>query len=306
MEGKNKMFNGEGDVKEFITKVELNSALKGYTDEKCAQNLAARLEGPAFDVYLRLNETDRKDVDKLKQELLREFERGQQNREDAVAILSNRRRNPGEAAQTYAHKILELVKLAYPTFDNTTRATIAKDYFVQGLHPEMQKSLKSMEKFMDYDISKLATETTRLQLAGIKSHFEKCNAVNPISADNSDAAIPDDVMNSIADKVVERLANTTLHSEAGGYDLCRPEVNFASANPNRYQTSFGQGNINQRYQSRKRGASRGRFRNVPSQPLKCRCCQSTSHLVRNCPSRFCQACGQRGHDSRDRSCPKYQ
>ena len=29
MEGKNKMFNGEGDVKEFIMKVELNSALKG-------------------------------------------------------------------------------------------------------------------------------------------------------------------------------------------------------------------------------------------------------------------------------------
>ena len=53
MEGKNKMFTGEGDVKEFITKVELNSALKGYTDEKCAQNLAARLEGPAFDVYLQ-------------------------------------------------------------------------------------------------------------------------------------------------------------------------------------------------------------------------------------------------------------
>ncbi len=43
MENKNKLFNGEGNVKEFITKVHLNSALKEYTAKKCAQNLASRL-----------------------------------------------------------------------------------------------------------------------------------------------------------------------------------------------------------------------------------------------------------------------
>ena len=60
MESKNKTFNGEGDVKEFITKMELNSALKGYSAEKCVQNLASKLEGPVFDVYLRLNEREKK------------------------------------------------------------------------------------------------------------------------------------------------------------------------------------------------------------------------------------------------------
>ena len=33
MEGRTKCFNGVGDAKEFITKVELYSALKGYSKE---------------------------------------------------------------------------------------------------------------------------------------------------------------------------------------------------------------------------------------------------------------------------------
>ena len=305
MENKNKPFNGEGDVKEFITKVELNSALKGYTAEKCAQNLASRLEGPAFDVYLRLNETERKDVNKLKQELMKEFERGQQNREDAIAILSNRTRRPGEAAHTYAYKIAELVKLAYPTFDEITRSTIAKDYFVKGLHPEMQRAVKSMEKFMEYDISKLASEITRLQLAGIKSKFEECHAVNPVdpvNVNNGKNSVSEDVVGLIADKVVDKLTKMSLSSKAGGSELHDSEVNFTAANFNGYRPRFGRGRSNQRYQPRQRG----RFHNAPAQQLKCRCCQSTDHLVRNCPSRFCQACGQRGHDSSDKNCTKYQ
>ena len=120
-----------------------------------------------------------------------------------------------------------------------------KGLFYSGFTPRNAEIFKTDGKIHGLQYIKLATETTHPQLAGSKSHFEKCNTVNPINADNIDAALPDDVMNSIADKVVERLANTTLHSEAGGYDLCRSEVNSASANPNRYQTSFGQGNINQ-------------------------------------------------------------
>ena len=40
-------------------------------------------------------------------------------------------------------------------------------------------------------------------------------------------------------------------------------------------------------------------------PLKCRNCQSTDHLVRYCPTLFCQSCGERGHDSWNKSCQKY-
>ena len=108
-------------------------------------------------------------MDKIKEELLKEFERGQLNREEALVALSKRSRNPGENVHTYAYKLMELVKLAYPDFNDEIRATLAKDFFDRGLHPDMQIALKSLEKFGDSNINTLAVETTRLQLAGIKS-----------------------------------------------------------------------------------------------------------------------------------------
>ncbi len=163
MESKIKNFNGSEDVKVFLEKVSLHSALKGYNEEKAAQNLASKLEGPAFDVYMRLSADERKDAEKIKTELLREFERGYLDRETAISELNNRRRQPEESSQTYAFKIMELVKLAYPQFNQETRKVIAKDYFIKGIHPKMQISLKSLPDFDKADITKLAAETTRLQ-----------------------------------------------------------------------------------------------------------------------------------------------
>ena len=66
----------------------------------------------------------KKDVDKLKEELLKEFERGQQNWENAIKLLANMVRNPREAARTYAQKLIQRLM----------------NQLV--LHPEMQRSLK--------------------------------------------------------------------------------------------------------------------------------------------------------------------
>ena len=87
----------------------------------------------------------------------------------AVHELSNRKRFCDESAQTFAFKIEELVKLAYPTFNDEVRQTIAKDYFVKGLHHEMQITLKPSPKFSTACLNELAKETTRLQIAGIQS-----------------------------------------------------------------------------------------------------------------------------------------
>ena len=43
-----------------------------------------------------------------------------------------------ESAQTFAFKIQQLVKLANQSLNDQARQTIAKDYFVRGLHHEMQ------------------------------------------------------------------------------------------------------------------------------------------------------------------------
>ena len=63
-------------MKVFLENVSIHSSLKGYKNEKCAQNIASRLEGSAFDVYMRLGNKDKKNTDKVKEELLNEFEWG--------------------------------------------------------------------------------------------------------------------------------------------------------------------------------------------------------------------------------------
>ena len=141
--------------------MELQPSLKGYTGLTAAQHIASKLEGPAFDVYLRLPEDDKKNVAKIKQELLSEFEKGQLNREKAIQELAKRSRAKRESAQTFAYKIVELVKLAYPSIEDDTRGTIAKDYFVRGLHADMQLALKSDEKFSSTDIKTFIRPTER-------------------------------------------------------------------------------------------------------------------------------------------------
>ena len=184
---------------------------------------------------------------------------------------------------------MELVKLAYRAFNGDTRKTIAKDYFVRGVHPKMQIPLQALPDFDKADINKLAVEATRLQLAGIGS----------FSADNTQQCMNVDspsFVDTIADKVIEKMKSCTISvpgSEDGGnnetanaiYSGYRPFQNKRNAKTNRGQFS-------------RRPSNRG-YRIRAQQARKCRPCQSSEHLFWDCPTRFCQACGSRGHDAWD-------
>ena len=294
-----------GNVVEFLKKMELHSALKGYDGEKKAQNLASRLAGPAFDVYLRLSEGDQKDVDKISTELLKEFKRGQQDREEAIAELQNRRRMPNEPTQTFAYKLIELVKLAYPDFDESVRKTIAKDYFVKGVHPDMQIALKSHGNFSSSDINALATETTRLQLAGINS-FTKQKNVNDINSNTTSINSVDYVLQntslveSTAETVIQKLQLDKLtDSSIGNNQVDCSRVNEVN---NVYRGRGYTGNSRNSRSGYRRYQDAGKGK----KDMKCRSCQNTGHWVKECPTRFCQACGNRGHDAWNKSCPNYQ
>ena len=99
-------------------------------------------------------------------------------------------------------------------------------------------AFKSMEKFPRGNINALADETSHLQVGGITSNFQQCCSAKVKKADNS---IPEDVLNSIADKVVEKLTNTTLHSEAGGNEPCQPQFNFAANASGSFARNFSRG-----------------------------------------------------------------
>ena len=301
-------FDGKGNVVEFVKKVSLHSSLKGYDGEKKAQNLASRLSGPAFEVYLRMTDEDQKDDTKIEAELLKEFKRGKQDREEAIAELQNRKRHPDESTQTFAYNLMELVKLAYPSFTEEVRKTLAKDYFVKGVHPKMQVALKSLERFKDLTVNELATECVRLQLAGIQS-YANTNNVTPseltsinIVNDSTDNCAS--LVETITESVIQRLQASNLGPSSSSSDRVDDSVDDTT-------------NVNSIY--RGRGSARGnrfprRYSSYPSRrpgrgrqsDRKCRGCQCTGHIVKDCPTRFCQACGGRGHDAWQQTCPNYQ
>jgi len=278
-------FNDTTDVKVFLTKVEIVASIKGYEGEKKAQFLTSKLLEPAFDIYMRLSDDDRKSFARIKEELLKEFEKGQLNREEAIHLLSSRQRQPEESAQTFAYKLLELVKLSYPTFPIDQQKTIAKDYFTRGVHPDMQIALKSWTTFKDSNINALATETTRLELAGVKSYGKK-GATSARKEEVNLCDVNEIAINSIAEKVIEKL---NLN--------CRSEDEIQQVD---YRGQSNQGRNNRgRGGAFNRSSVRGRVSNRSSDtaPKKCRSCQSTDHLICFCPLRFCQACS---------NCPNYQ
>ncbi len=299
---KNKLvYDGSTDINNFLAKITLESSLKDYVDEKKANFLASRLVGPAFEVYMRLSAEHKKDSDQITTELKKEFERGQLNREEALSILGSRMRGSTESPHTFAYKLSELVKLAYPTFDDTVRKTIAKDYYMKGVHPDMQVALKSRASFEADEISTLASETVRLSLAGVRSYSKPTNPSSEICGSVDDVAerVPEqqstasaDMVNAIADVVVSRLRETSLVTEEDSNNVTVNNVN--------QQRGRGFGGRRGRGS---RGFRRGGRNN--NQSRRCRSCQSTDHLIRNCPNKFCEACGQRGHSQYDQTCLNY-
>ena len=309
-------FDGKGDVSVFLTKVELVAAIKGHANEKKAQFVASKLSGPAFDVYMRLSEDDKKDFDRIKEQLKKEFERGQLNREEAIHILSSRQRKQEESPQTFAYKIRELVKLAYPTFNDAAQKTLSKDYFMRGIHPDMQVALKAETTFEANDIDALATETVRLELAGIKSYGTKCARLNETSSVNEVSVNEESVVESIANRVLEKLnlnAVNLVHGPDRVGSAAEPPSDSAAGDGIYYASSSsyfrGSGNnfrpTRGQWNNRGRGRARGQNQNQRGGVRKCRGCGRGGHLIRACPERYCQACGTQGHDQYNQICPNY-
>ena len=147
----------------------------------------------------------------------------------------------------------------------------------------MQLRLKSLEKFTttECDMNTLVKEVSRLEIAGVKSCLRKKDTgdINAIQRDEACASV--EVDNSVYSR------------------LERIEELLASGNDD---------SVNQ-VQRREYSTSRKQFKRSNSKTTegarKCRNCGSEQHMVRKCPTRFCQACGERGHDTWDKTCQKH-
>ena len=159
------LFTGREDVTKFTTKCDLHCSLKGYDGEKKAAFIAGRLEEPAFDVYMALSDADKKDPEKIKEALINTFDNAKRNREVALEELTHRKRLQNEKAEVFAHKVLELVKYAYPKFTDDAKKSLAKDHFVKGLPSDIQKELRKVTDFETKGLDELVTLTTYYEIA---------------------------------------------------------------------------------------------------------------------------------------------
>lgn len=270
-------FDGKGDVNSFLVKARLYNKLKKYEGEDAAVSLASRLQEPAFNVYLRMSDEDKKDVEKIEAELKKQYQVGNRDREEALHLLSAVHRKEDETAQDLSYRITELVKLAYPSFTVAAKAVHVKDAFINAVHPDMRKELKTLSNFATIDIDGLLDNTVRLEVAGVKSFYK------PMKAEMNFVAQGDDTSET------ERNFNDRL----GGLEEAIAKLTVASTN-----------SWNNRGSQPHRGRNReNRF--AGNRTNKCWNCGDPSHILRQCPKRFCQCCGGQGHDIwQNGGCPK--
>ena len=104
-----------------------------------------------------------------------------------------------------------------------------------------------------------------------------------------------DFVDKIAEKVAQKLSGLSMENDVSN----KQSVNYVRP----FQGSRGRRN-NQRGSRRQFSANNSRDE-VKRGGYNCRNCRSSSHGYAKCPTRFCQACGHRGHDAWNRDCPNY-
>ena len=295
------LFTGREDVTKFTTKCDLHCSLKGYDGEKKAAFIAGRLEEPAFDVYMALSDADKKDPEKIKEALINTFDNAKRNREVALEELTHRKRLQNEKAEVFAHKVLELVKYAYPKFTDDAKKSLAKDHFVKGLPSDIQKELRKVTDFETKGLDELVTLTTYYEITDANATATGETPSESIAV----ASVPSNTNNfdSRMDKLLSVMERSLGVCDDDDVRDHQPDnINYAGGSNSRNSRNRNRRNFNPG-----RGKYSGRGGNSSQQqPPKCRACNNTGHVVRNCPERFCQSCGNKGHDRWDRECPKYQ
>ena len=217
------MFNGKGDANSFIVKTELYIKLKKLEDEDAPMLLASRLEEPAFNVYLRMSDDDKKNIETIKTELRKQYETGNRDREEALSLLHSCHRNENESTEDYAYRIKRLVRLAYPTFADANQQVHEKYVFLHGLHPEMQVKLKGLSNFDTIDMKTLVDTTVRLEIAGVKTVVHKFKEeMNAISEGTSKATNEINLKDRVGDweELVAKLGITGSKKFVKGDQKC--------------------------------------------------------------------------------------
>lgn len=137
--------SGAQAVVEWLEKVELVCKLQGVDD--VASVIPLRLTGGAFAVYLQLNETDRKNTEKLKKALLAAFA---VDPYVAYEQFVSRKLHSGESPDVYLAELRRLASL----FDGVSDKVLACA-FVAGLPDDVRQLLRAGSRMEALDLNQI-------------------------------------------------------------------------------------------------------------------------------------------------------
>jgi hypothetical protein len=129
-------YDGQGDIIQWLTKVELVAKLRGFTD--LAAVIPLFLEGAAFSVYNELGEEEKKSSDSVKKALTDAFSI---NAFQAYELFSKRKWCRGEPVDLFLTDLRKLARLAGISSD-----AIIMRAFVVGLPTSVSGQIRRMPK----------------------------------------------------------------------------------------------------------------------------------------------------------------
>ena len=264
------------------------------------------MDGPALNVYLRLSEDEKKNAEEIKTALRTEFVPAHRDRVVALEKLSNRKLLKDESPYTYAYALMELTKLAYSTLPANSQDVIARDHFMRGQSRDVQVTLKSLPEFGTKAAMELAKEVVRFQTAGIPiNNFTpvKCE-VDYVNVNTNVHDKDSKLADSIVEKVVAKFSG--VNAEYEGDNAVNYVRNYTQRGRRGYYRGPNyKGNNGNNYNGNSYRGKRTHHESPSRNSFNCRSCRSPAHGYSKCPTRFCQACEQPGHDAWNRDCPNY-
>lgn len=287
------VFAGNGNLTLWLKKVEVWATLKGYTGEKKACALAARLDGPAFESFARMDEGDQKDPDKVAAHLKREFVRGERDRDVAMTELGERKWRERESAAAFAHDVMRLTTLAYPDFPQEARETIQRDNFIKGLTPAMRVAIRSEKANATKTVQDLAEEVTRLEIAGVSRAPSTSARVAQTAAVKDDKETTD-----LVERITELVESKIRFEESEQAPVQRVQAPQHFTKRNRRRPSYGSNGRDGRWEDRGRD-----YRRRPKNG-SCYICGDQDHFQFDCPYKDkCHRCWKPGHQARECRAP---
>lgn len=124
-------FHGE-DLEDWISNFEACSDINGWTEQDKCKFLGVLMKGGALRVYIKLENSVKKDWPQLMTTLTSRFKSTREPELCKSQFLS-RTKVPNETFLDVGNSIRTLARKAYPTIDNKIRDELARDQFIRAV-----------------------------------------------------------------------------------------------------------------------------------------------------------------------------